>query len=359
MELNIIYNKDALTGLKELPDECVDCCVTSPPYFSLRSYLQENDKDKYLEIGTETTPEIFIEKLADIFDEVKRVLKKDGTLWVNIGDSYNGSGNDSGKKIGSKSNSGIPGNRKVGEASPTKATKVAGLKPKDLIGIPWMLAFELRKRGWYLRQEITWVKPNPMPESVTDRCTKNTESIFLLAKSQKYYFDHLAIQQVAKYDGRKDTMMKGSDKYLNGFAPKGVNTNTVHKKGHERWQTKETKSHIFGNRNGELNGVHSGKAWTPQTKVPQNAPNDKRGEHTITAKNYGLSGKGFEGHSGYDILENPYVANKRSAWIVNTKSFKECHFATFPEKLIVDCIKAGSKEGGVVLNRSSGLALRD
>lgn len=175
-----IINKDCLEGLKELQDESVDCCVTSPPYWGLRDYGIEG------QLGLEKTPEEYIEKMVAIFSEVRRVIKKDGTLWLNIGDSYAGSGSPGGDfKNGKKGDVYLrPYNRK-GEY----------LKPKDLCGIPWMLAFALRKEGWYLRQDIIWHKPNPMPESVTDRCTKAHEYIFLLSKNLKYYFDNNAIRE--------------------------------------------------------------------------------------------------------------------------------------------------------------------
>lgn len=155
---------DCAEQLKSLESGSVNCCVTSPPYYGLRDYGCEG------QIGLEETPDAFIAKLVNVFREVKRVLANDGTLWVNMGDSYAGGGG---------------GNY----------NKECLLKPKDLIGIPWKLAFALQLDGWYLRQDIIWHKPNPMPESVTDRCTKNHEYIFLLAKSKQYYFDSEAMKE--------------------------------------------------------------------------------------------------------------------------------------------------------------------
>lgn len=179
---------DSLKVLKSLPSAYVDCCITSPPYFRLRDYGTEG------QIGQEATPEEYIEKLVLVFREVKRVLKDNGTLWINIGDSYNGSGN------GSTSN--LDGNwlRKTKNTNSlhstnNRPTRLNNLKPKDLIGIPWMLAFALRSDGWYLRQDIIWSKTNGMPESVQDRCTNSHEYIFLLSKSSKYYFDNESIKQ--------------------------------------------------------------------------------------------------------------------------------------------------------------------
>lgn len=295
LKLNHIYKGDCLETLKTLPDKCIDMCITSPPYWQLRDYGCEG------QIGLEITPDGFISRLADVFDEVKRVLKDDGTLWVNIGDSYNGNklGNDNPKWQKANTHS-------------FKKEKWGGCKNKDLIGIPWMLAFELRKRGWYLRQDIIWHKANAMPESVTDRCVKSHEYIFLLSKSPKYYFDYEAIQEEATgYDGRKDTMMKGSQKYNTAVVPNQP-VHSMATNGHERWKFKN------------------------------------------------LQDKGQTTHSMHErraegLPDNVYpVRNKRSVWSVNTKPNRELHFATFPEMLIQPCILAGSKEGGVVLDPFMG-----
>ena len=185
MEIDKIHCEDCLEGLKKLPDNCIDCCVTSPPYFNLRDYNIDG------QIGIEETPQEYIRKLTDVFMEVYRVLKPQGTLWLNIGDSYNGSGG-SHKKDG-KNDTGFQGEK--GYLRGCRPINVDNLKPKDLIGIPWMLAFSLRNEGWYLRQDIIWHKTNPMPESVKDRCTKSHEYIFLLTKSQRYFFDSDEIRE--------------------------------------------------------------------------------------------------------------------------------------------------------------------
>lgn len=368
--------------LKTFPDNSISCCITSPPYWGLRDYGtadweggDENCKHKHgnqvaqtngvgnvhsgmkpgydasvcilcgakridEQIGLEKTPEEYVSKMVLVFEEVKRVLKPDGTLWLNLGDSY-----VSGKSRYSTKAQTLEGG---GEKEEKYGSMHNGNKPdlyyhpflkdKDIAGIPWRVAFALQQAGWWLRQDIIWHKPNPMPESVTDRCTKSHEYIFLLSKSYKYYFDHEAIQEEATgYDGRKDTFFKGSTKYLNGFAPPGVNEQTLAKKGHERWKKKST----FGNRDGEMDGLHPGKEWTPQKRK-----ND--------GTNHGGNGTGFQDHSGYDNLENPYIRNKRSVWTVNTKPYKNAHFATFPELLIEDCIKAGCPKDGLVLDPFSG-----
>lgn len=199
MEFNKVIEGDCLEVLKELPDEIVDCCVTSPPYYALRDYGNEK------QIGLEKTPEAYINKLVAVFHEVKRVLKDDGTLWVNIGDSYAAQRGGShqpaetlgGGKHGKAANGETVNRGRNAGYSPSRNASAIGLKHKDLIGIPWLLAFALRNDGWYLRQDIIWAKPNPMPESVKDRCTKSHEYIFLMSKSPKYYFDHEAIQEEA------------------------------------------------------------------------------------------------------------------------------------------------------------------
>lgn len=177
----VIYPGDCLTTLKTLPDKVFNCCVTSPPYFGLRDYGHEE------QIGLEETPDEYVAKLVEVFHEVYRVLMDNGTLWLNLGDSYT-----SGRRTWRASDNKDSKNcREMSKRCPT----LVGLKPKDLIGIPWMVAFALRADGWYLRQDIIWAKPNPMPESVTDRCTKSHEHIFFFSKSKEYYFDNEAIKE--------------------------------------------------------------------------------------------------------------------------------------------------------------------
>lgn len=247
MEINKIYNTNCLEGLRTLPDNSINCCVTSPPYFNLRDYGCDG------QIGLEDTPEEYISQLVNVFREVKRVLKPDGTLWVNIGDSYAGSG---------------------------KGT-LDGMKSKDLIGIPWMLAFALRVDGWYLRQDIIWHKPNPMPESVTDRCTKAHEYIFLLSKNSRYLYDYKAISEKSEW-AEKDK------RYANG---------------------------------------------------PTQSEKSKNSQYQCKKQG---------------VFRDDMLRNKRDVWTVKPASFKEAHFATFPEKLIVDCIKAGCPVDGVVLDPFMG-----
>lgn len=270
-ERNIILNGDCLEMLKTLPDNSIDCCVTSPPYYALRDYGIDG------QIGLEETPEKYIEKMTEVFMEVYRVLKDDGTLWLNIGDSYNGNKNGNTENIKHK---------KVSDSNNFTKKLWDGAKPKDLIGIPWMLAFSLRNAGWYLRQDIIWHKPNPMPESVTDRCTKSHEYIFLFSKSQKYYFNHEAIQEPAVSSDDLKRRIKN---------------------GVEEWKTDKAKN------------------------------------------TYAVSGTGRSREELYTINSSgEYVRNKRDVWTVNVKPCKEAHFATYPFELVKPCILAGCPEGGSV-----------
>jgi DNA modification methylase len=189
--MNKIINKDCINGLKEIPEKTIQTCVTSPPYFGLRDYGVNG------QLGLENTPEEYVQKMVQLFREVHRVLKDDGTLWLNLGDSYfsstkgsGGSNPDTSPKQRYKGKENAQGGYSI-KLSPGELP----IKPKDLIGIPWRVAFALQADGWYLRQDIIWHKPNPMPESITDRCTKSHEYIFLLSKSPNYYFDNESIKE--------------------------------------------------------------------------------------------------------------------------------------------------------------------
>lgn len=284
---NTIFCGDCLSVLKSLPDNSIDCCVTSPPYYALRDYGCDG------QIGLEETPEKYIERLCDVFSEVRRILTPQGTLWLNIGDSYNGN------KVG---NTEVVKNKKVSESNDFHKKLWSGAKPKDLIGIPWMLAFALRSQGWYLRQDIIWHKGNPLPESVTDRCTKSHEYIFLLSKSQKYYFDYEAIQEEA---------------------------------------TSSDKPRVFGanNQKGTLRN-DIGRVYKPRTKNCQY--DGQRPNSMHLAREAGMSDEVYP------------VRNKRDVWQVNTKPCKEAHFATYPFELIKPCILAGCPENGIVLDPFMG-----
>lgn len=252
------------------------------------------------QIGLEETPEAFIKRLAEVFREVRRVLKPDGTLWVVIGDSYNGSGKAGHNPayMGKHTSFGKLHNPKTCGTP----VRIAGLKPKDLIGIPWLLAFALRADGWYLRQDIVWRKPNPMPESVRDRCTKSHEYIFLLSKSPKYYFDAQAISEPVA----DSTIVRCSQ-------------DVVSQKESDR---------VPGKTNGNMKACLPRYGGDKYTATPDKFHQTKSG----------------------NMYELRPTRNKRSVWTVSTKPCKEAHFATYPDTLIVDCIKAGCPPGGVVLD---------
>ena len=287
LPINKIYNMDCLEGMKLLDDNSIDCCVTSPPYWGLRDYGVEK------QLGLEDTPEEYVENMVKVFSEVKRVLKNDGTLWLNLGDSYwGGKGSNGSSKARRTANERgyVQSGGTVMMNTRPQDGKHDIIKPKDLVGIPWRVAFALQSDGWYLRQDIIWAKPNPMPESVKDRCTKSHEYIFLLSKSNQYYFDYEAIEEPANYDGRKDTLMKGSKKYSNANIMPNAKPNSFAKEGHERWKWK--------------NGLP--------------------------------------------------MRRKRDVWFVNVKPLREAHFATYPPDLIEPCILAGCREGGIVLDPFMG-----
>ena len=287
-EMIDIYTGDALSVLRTLPSDSVNTCVTSPPYYNLRDY------DAPGQIGREKSPEAFIEKLVEVFREVRRVLRPDGTLWVNIGDSY------------ATRSGGQPPTNTRNSCGHTAKKVPSGYKKKDLIGIPWMLAFALRADGWYLRQDIIWQKPNCMPESVKDRCTKSHEYIFLLSKSPKYYFDAEAISEPIAESSAKRYMQD-------------INS--------------QSGSHRQPNRGGRAM-----KAALPRFGGNKYG-NDGRAEHRTKSGNEGTP--------------TPFK-NKRDVWTVSTKGFKGAHFAVFPEKLVEPCILAGCPEGGVVIDPFMG-----
>jgi len=199
---------DARKRLAELPAGSVRTCVTSPPYFGLRDYGEAD------QIGLEETPDAYVAEMVALFREVWRVLANDGTLWLNIGDSYAGSGKVPAGNLGAKHD------ERNMEHTKSSGNIPIGLKPKDLIGIPWRVAFALQTDGWYLRSDIIWHKPNPMPESVTDRPTKSHEYVFLLSKSPRYYYDHEAIKEPTVTDTTGQSIRFGGTKYGDSYDPK-------------------------------------------------------------------------------------------------------------------------------------------
>lgn len=366
---------DALTVLKTLPDQSVHCCVTSPPFWGLRDYgtarwnggdaacdhlrpaahgyapsetstlgpkrdgisahnsahSHETKRQQYQthcqkcgaqridnQIGLEKTPQEYIRKIVQVFRELRRVLRDDGTLWVNLGDSYAGSwGNYSGERRGCGSQREItvgsmptPAWNGRERQRPAASLKQDGLKPKDLVGIPWRVAFALQEDGWYLRSDIIWAKPNPMPESVTDRPTKAHEYIFLLSKSARYYYDAEAI---------KESSITGDPR--KPYAPGQVdNRGDGHARGGGRPRTAGNKSHKY------------------VTEYEQS----ELEEHRTKA---GL----------LKVADVPWASrNKRSVWTVSTCPTPEAHFATYPIDLIEPCILAGCPPDGTVLDPFAG-----
>jgi DNA modification methylase len=230
---------DCIEGLRTLPDASVHCCVTSPPYWGLRDYGHDG------QIGLEQTPEEYVARMVEVFRAVRRVLREDGTLWLNLGDSYaTGAG-----KVGDCPGGGTQGERwrgghednhgKVGPATQPNRMPLPGLKPKDLVGIPWRVAFALQADGWWLRQDIIWHKPNPMPESVTDRCTKAHEYLFLLAKSQRYYYDAEAVKEAASHTGK--TVKTNGAAGMDGFGD-GMRTRAGFSRGIVVGETRNRRS---------------------------------------------------------------------------------------------------------------------
>jgi len=225
-----LYLGDCIEVMRTMPDQSVHCCVTSPPYFGLRDYGHDG------QIGLEQTPDEYVAKLVEVFREVRRVLRDDGTLWLNLGDSYARTGGTD-RRVSDTAKVGSTRNTLV-QMSDRTSKAPSGLKDKDLIGIPWRVAFALQADGWYLRQDIIWHKPNPMPESVRDRCTKAHEYIFLLSKSPKYYFDSDAIKEPISANtvrGPKPFGRKNA-KALN------VNELTGNMKPGVTWETPETRN---------------------------------------------------------------------------------------------------------------------
>ena len=339
-----IRHGDCREVLRALPDESVHCCVTSPPYFGLRDYGVTG------QIGLEPTPEEFVTELVEVFREVRRVLTDDGTLWLNLGDSYAGSGRGGNpteatstlqggqdsqrasmvvrsRPIGSQLPAGFHENaRLAGNIGRAWVPPPAGLKQKDLMGVPWMVAFALRADGWYLRQDIIWSKPNPMPESVTDRCTKAHEYLFLLSKSERYHYDAEAIAEPL---GQASISRLSQD-------------NLENQAGSDR---------VPGKTNGAMKAV--GKRRPAGNKTLKGQIAYEAGDERLRT-HAGLVAFASRERAKVDAGDLLGTRNKRSVWTVTTQPFKEAHFATFPPDLIEPCIKAGCPAGGTVLDPFGG-----
>jgi DNA modification methylase len=290
MEVNKILQGNCLEVLKTLPDKVVNTVITSPPYWGLRDYGVDG------QIGLEPSPEEFIQQMVEVFREVRRVLKNDGTLWLNLGDSY----------WANRSTNGLEWSGNYGKSKDYMLRagnkKHDFLKPKDLIGIPWRVAFALQQDGWYLRSDIIWNKPSCMPEAVKDRPTKSHEYIFLLSKQEHYYYDYESIKEPAV--GFNNEPIAGSK---GAFGPA---------------QSRRRKGNSKTFRGG---GVYTNN---------QSFHNDKLLERESHGNKPNETG----------------LRNKRSVWTVAIKPFKAAHFATYPPNLIEPCVLAGCPKDGVVLD---------
>ncbi len=272
---NQILQGDVIDRLQDIPEQSVNCVVTSPPYWGLRDYGVDG------QIGLESTPQEFVCRLTAVFEEVRRVLRNDGTLWLNLGDSYAGNGAAYGE-VKSTLQGSKQSTRMGAKRMPKRGN---GLKAKDLVGIPWRVALALQDAGWWLRSEIIWHKPNPMPSSVKDRPTVAHETLFLLSKSAHYYYDHEAVREAAK-------SISANHAWPQGWA---------------------------------IDGDHNAIAHNKQSKRRTIRPCDTRG-----------------GGQGSGVMTYPFVGrNLRSVWTISTHPFPAAHFATFPPKLVEPCIKAG------------------
>jgi len=304
---------DVLTVLPTLPAESVQCVVTSPPYYGLRDYGVDG------QIGLEETPEAYVTKLIAVFREVRRVLRDDGVLWLNLGDSYWGGKGQNGtsKALGNAEERGYtqPRGTLVTAIRPTDRRHDT-IKPKDLIGIPWRVAFALQADGWWLRSDCIWAKPNPMPESVKDRPTKAHEYVFLLTKAARYYYDAEAIRQpLAEASIPRATRgVSDNGRWANGGAP-GSTARTMSR---PRPNMKEWSDDMAGGGSTYKNG-HSGV--------------------------FAADGR---------CIVNLAGANCKTVWTIATQGYAGAHFATLPEKLALRCILAGSKAGDTVLDPFCG-----
>lgn len=310
MENHRILVGDCIEMMRTLPDKSVHTCVTSPPYFGLRDYGVNG------QIGLEESPAEFLSRLVAVFREVRRVLRDDGTIWVNMGDSYASKPN--GPLSGGGHVAGLP-HVAVRTAQSRRSSRIPeGFKHKDLMGIPWRLAFALQDDGWYLRQDIIWHKPNPMPESTRDRCTKAHEYLFLLSKSRRYHYDSDAIREPAAESSEA------------------------------RWSqdvdAQAGSDRVPGKANGPMKAVGGNRSKRDSfqrdgSKREAPIPGQSKGTH-----------RPDRDPSSWDLL----TRNKRSVWSVPTVGYKGAHFATFPPELIRPCILAGAPRGGLVLDPFGG-----
>lgn len=391
-----ILHGDCKAVLRTLPERSVHTCVTSPPYWGLRSYLPDDHPDKHKEIGLEESVHTWVEEMVAVFREVRRVLRDDGTLWLNLGDSYAAN-----RAYQVPSTKGGPKHSESQAAGGKGSAVPDGLKPKDLIGQPWRVAFALQADGWWLRQDIVWAKANPMPESVRDRCTKAHEYVFLLAKSERYYYDFEAMQEpvsggaharlpgnkthkhTAEYDATGDArhrtkagLVAYAERMHNSAAARNARANPDAKNalgemvngmrtvgvGHNKRPRKAVPN--VGRRQGPPGNAAEALALQgPKAQLDANDSAYGAGKSARMGRGAGWRNKHNESFDEA-MAVMPATRNKRSVWTVGTEPFSEAHFATFPPALIEPCILAGCPENvctncGGPLDEQSLKELRD
>lgn len=356
---------DCRLVLKTLADDSVHCCVTSPPYWGLRSYLPADHPDKHLEIGSEPTLGAWVQTMVEVFEAVRRVLRPDGLLFLNLGDAYAGSGcggqsgastlRNPGQKIDSSAeakrllrtsiqppDAGDVG-RKMRAGTGTDVRGVGVLKPKDLMGQPWRVALALQDAGWWLRQELIWAKKNPMPESVTDRWTKAHEHVFMLSKSERYWFDLEAIKEPVSHGTHPRRASNGV-----GFGH-GYDANP---KPRQTWKTPDgwdTRTGAGGHGSFHTDGREKGaiKEGVGRRQGPPGNPAERK----IAA-----AGSGTKNNVSFDeaMAVMPETRNPRSVLSLASEPFRGAHYATFPTELIRPFVRAGCPPGGTVLDPFGG-----
>jgi DNA modification methylase len=327
MTTNILVG-DCRQVLTTLADQSVQSVVTSPPYWGLRDYGHAD------QIGHEHTPDAYIEQIVGVMREVKRVLRKDGTVWLNLGDSYTDSGRGTDPKQGSTLQ-GTRRNQAESRKVRVRETVNSGLRPKNLVGIPWRTALALQADGWYLRSDIIWAKKNTMPESVTDRPTRSHEYVFLLSQSERYYYDHKAVRTPLK---PSSLLRLGQD--LDG------QQGSLRANGGIR-SDRPFKPAMFG-------GKHKSEEASKQTRLQSGNRWEQNPTDGANLRNVWH----IEEDEITQFLEWKQAMIEQGdlpdVWNVSTKPFKDAHFATFPDTLIEPCIKAGTKPGDTVLDPFGG-----
>ncbi|MBN7321043.1 site-specific DNA-methyltransferase [Mycobacteroides abscessus subsp. massiliense] len=327
-----LHHGDALDVAKTLPNGAVDCIVTSPPYFGLRDYGEPG------QYGLEDSPVEYVENMRALFSELRRVLADDGTLWLNLGDSYySGRGNPGPNSADAKQSARRGWTRAVDRPGQRWA------KPKDLLGIPWRVAFALQDDGWILRNDIVWAKPNTMPESVTDRLSSKHEYVFLLTKSRRYFFDLDAIREQSVTSRPSALSWDRDEQGVPGQKPQ-------HRPGRPQRARAEQLAREKGLTQAHLDAIRAagvtdtGKATVLQTGA---------GKNTDEVQRLAAEAKAALGGYYREFL-TPAGKNPGDVWEIAPQPFPGAHFATMPPKLAQRCITAGCKPGGIVLDPFSG-----